>query len=224
MLDAKVVSVNDPYVGRRYQARLAVRRTQTQNGVPGKHYVAELREIDKIDAFERLEIDGVEYTVLKYNETLTTEKFVERHALLRLNPDEYLTLRRLATGDQETVQVRRVGIDADPLILEVSGLSLWSEHEQDDEVYYKYIIEFRVPEFVTRKPNVWSALGIVMRNSTRLAISARARFEALLDDLVQGGVITQERREMLLNSPLDDLIGETGVTDLWMMRTENRRC
>ncbi len=210
----KLVIVDDPFAKRSYRATIELESTSYQSGVPGKQYTGKLGEIDKLDDFEFLEIEGIQYKILKYREKLDTDKTIERDALLELNRDEYLTLRTLIENHNESVNVRRIEIDTEPLILDFSGVALWSEHENDGNVFYKQLISLGVPKPSRPLDLLWTP----MRWTNSTTISTRGRFEALLGDLVQAGIITEERRGDLLNKDLEDLLGESRALEIWASR------
>lgn len=206
----EIVQVEDPFVNRSYQARLQKTSESYKQGAPFHHYSAEIREVDILPEFSVLDIDGNQFPVLKYSETDETNDAIGRHALLKLNDAQFKDLQNLFK--RETIQIKRIGIDEKPISVCYGGAMLWSRHEESGSKYYKQIVRFMPPDMPVSKVHI--AYAPTQDALSRMVVSLSARFEALLDDLVQNKFITPNRQSDLVNKDWRDLVREDRLDEI----------
>lgn len=207
------VQVEDPFVNRSYQAKLHRIQYSYQDGRPERHYVAELRELDKVPEFNLLEIEGHKYPVLKYYETDHEDDAIGRHALLQLSEAQLMRLH--VQLESELLHIKRVGIDDEAVEVIPGGAVYWSKHQEDGGTYYKQIVRFFPPGFAL----INIASGTVQKSLAHMLQALSARFEALTDVLVQNKIVTDEKRNELLGEDWQALISPEKVDHTrWELR------
>ena len=70
----KTAMVDDAFANRRYEATLHMKSSTYQEGRPGKTYRFEVKELDEAPQFERLEIEGHTFQVIRNAESLHEDK------------------------------------------------------------------------------------------------------------------------------------------------------
>lgn len=202
LFSSETVKVEDPFVGRSYEAILRKTTESYQSGYPDRHYTMQVRELDLPPIFDVLEIEGHQFPVLRYVETDPDPDEIGRYALLRLSREQFVELQKLIK--KESVQIKRIGVDEDPLTVRYGGAMYWSKHKEDGEIYYKQIVRFF--SLSDRTPKVYLASGFVQDNLIRIIEVFASRFEALVNELVQNNVISDEKRTSLLEDTWEELL------------------
>lgn len=210
LFDRDIVWVEDPFVGRRYEAIPYIRTSSYQDGGWQRHYTAELHEIDRPPKFSELEIEGSRFAVLRYEETDEEEYGVGRHALLKLSESQFRDLGKFMGPDN--VSIRRVNVDEQPITVRWGGAMYWSQHDEDGS-YYKQIVRFYPPD-LPGSGGAGIASGVAAANLIQAVRKLSIRFEALLADLTDSGAIKPERREEILNEDVRPLLEETRRQDI----------
>lgn len=200
------VQVDDPFVNRKYKASLRLISCSYQEGREERHYVANLRELDAPPKFNLLEIDGHQFSVLKYKETECEDDVIGRYALLRLSKDQFEELQELLK--HETMQIRRINIDEEPITMKLGGNPFWSKHEGSGEIYYKQIINLFPPDY-SPKYKLRLASSAHQIALAIMVMSLSIRLEALINELVRNNVINEEKRNMLLQENWKELLDIT---------------
>lgn len=204
------VWVEDPFIGRRYEAIPRIKTSSYRDGDWQRHYTAELSEVDRPPEFSELEIEGDQFAVLRYAETDEEEYGVGRHALLQLSEDQFRDLGKLMIADNVTI--RRLGVDEHPIAVRWGGAMYWSQHDEHGG-YYKQIVRFYPPD-LPGSGGVGIASGVAQDNLIWAVRKLSIRFEALLADLTDSGVITPKRQKEILNEDVQPLLEETRRQDI----------
>ena len=201
LLKRDTVEVDDPFTNRKYEAILSRKSSSYQEGRREKWYHFEVRELDEAPTFAQLEIEGHSFNVLRNVESLYDD-VIGIHVLLRLSPEEFLTVHHLL--ELGSVMIRRVGIDASPIARRFGGALYWSSHEEESQKYHKQIVRF----FPVDDPP--SKTGISLQRDqiaqSRIILALSARYEALVRVLVEDGQISQESGERLMSDEWQSLI------------------
>ncbi len=189
----KTAMVDDAFANKRYEATLHRKSTMYQDGRPGKTYRFELTELDEAPQFEQLEIEGHTFTVIRNAEELFENNVICLNILLRLSPDEFQTFQSLRRPGPITT--RRVGIDENRIVRRFGGALYWSSHKDGPARFYKQIARFFPSDY---PPGRYSfASGQEQHAQSQMILALTARFEALLDTLVENGHVNQETGETL---------------------------
>jgi hypothetical protein len=204
------VVVEDPFTDRSYEAVVTRRSTSYTEGSGWRRYTAEVRELDLVPNFEMLEVDGERFTVADYFEDEPEEDAVGRHALLRLSDEEFESLRaimrRARQEGEGRARIRRVGVDEEPIEVRYGGAMYWSRHEEEGRRWYKQIVRFFPVDLPG--PSYRIASGVEQDILADMVFKLSVRFRALADELVEKGVLEDDRRWELLDgdpaSLLDD--------------------
>jgi len=195
LLKFDTVQVNDPFVNRIYEASLRLISWSTQDGIQGRHYKVEVRELDVWPKFNILEIDGHKFSVLKYKESEQENDVIGRYALLRLSKNQFSKLQELSR--HKTVQMRRINVDEKPITMKFMGVEYWSEHKEGKKTYYKQIVRL-FPHDYLPKHKLNLATHTQLMSTTVLVVSLSFRLEALINELVKNDILTGKKRDMLL--------------------------
>lgn len=210
----EIVQVEDPFVDRSYQATLRRTSYNYQVGSLRRHYRGEVREVDRCPHFEILEIENHQFRVLKYTEEDRDNDGVGRFILLRLSIEELIKLRSLMKPGP--VAIRRIGVDEEVLTVRYGSKLYWSQHEDDGETYYKQIVIFLPPDLPPSKLDI--ASGTEQNALADMVGALSARFEVLINELVQGGVISYDKRAELLKDNWRELLDHARVSEIWWNR------
>ena len=202
LFETDTVTVEDPFTGREYEATLARKSSSYQEGHPERWHHFEVKELDEAIPFESLEIEGHTFTVIRNTEELHKDDEIGLYVLLRLSPEEFLEFQRLLRLPQ--INIRRIGIDKSPLVRRFGGALYWSSHQEGSQRLYKQIARF-FP--VDPEPSrVGLSLQIEQMAQSRMVLSLYARYEALVNILVEKGQLTQLDGETLMSEDWKELI------------------
>jgi len=213
LFDRDTVIVEDPFVGRTYEATIHLSTSSYTAGEPAKYYTGEVREFDHPPAFNEIEINGYIYPVLAKREHLQDEENIVRYVIVRLTEDEFVALHQMIRqlDDLRIVQMRRVDVDESAFPARLGFEQYWSKHVDDGATYYKKILRLFPPltaeKLKTAKsPLIASALELgLLRGSMTIL---QMRFEALCDALVERGALPSEKRDDIMGDKVDVLLHE----------------
>jgi len=209
------VQVDDPFVNRIYEATIRRTSLSYQNEQPERHYVAEVKEMDLPPVFEILEIEGNEFPVLKYIATDVDKDEVGHRVLLKLSREQFVTLNQLIKLGE--ISMRRIGVDEQPLKVRFGRYEYWSEHEEDNEKYYKKIVWFFPPE-TKQRTKLDLALGTAQDNLADMVFALSVRFKVLIEKLKETGALTDEICSDLMNDDWELLLDKTRIDELqWQL-------
>ena len=204
LLKKDTVSVEDPFVARKYEATLVRNSSGYQAGRPERWYRFEVKEVDEVIPFESLEIEGRTFDVIRNTEKLHDDDVIGLYVLLRLLAEEFRDFQSLLRLSR--INIRRKGIDDSPIVRRFGGALYWSSHEEGSQRFYKQIARF-FP--VDPEP---SGKRISLMNEqiaqSRMLMALSARFEALVKVFVENGQLTQESGDSLLSENWKELISD----------------
>ena len=206
LLKFDTVQVDDSLVSRTYKASLRLISWSYQEGRQERHYKAEIRELDTWPKFNILEIDGHKLSVLKYKESEQEDDVIGRYALLRLSKNQFGKLQEIFK--HKTIQIRRINVDEKPITMKFMGKTYWSEHKEGRKTYYKQIIRL-FPHDYLPKYKLNMATGTELISLTILVMSLSIRLEALINELAQNNILSDKKRDMLLQKNWKKLLDNT---------------
>ncbi|GAH58089.1 unnamed protein product, partial [marine sediment metagenome] len=206
LLKFDTVQVDDSFVNRTYKASLRLISWSYQEGRQERYYKAEIRELDTWPKFNILEIDGHKFSVLKYKESEQEDDVIGRYALLRLSKNQFGKLQEIFK--HKTVQIRRINVDEKPITMKFMGKRYWSEHKEGRKTYYKQIIRL-FPHDYLPKHKLNMATGTELISLAILVMSLSIRLEALINELAQNNILSDKKRDMLLQKNWKKLLDNT---------------
>jgi len=212
ILKKEKVTVNDPFTDRTYEATVRMRSNSFQVGKEEKSYVIVLNEIDLLPPVDSVEIDGIKFQVLRYEESISSGE-IGRRALLKLSKGEFDQLHKLF--ENSSIKFKRIGIDKTPLELRFGALMYWSQHIDENEEYFKQIVRLFPLELEPKRFDV--ASGTTQAAIAHMLISLSARFELLVKELAANQSISNEKRDALLSSGWRDLFPSEQISHLYDM-------
>lgn len=200
----KTVTVDDAFANRQYEATLHRKSSMYQEGRPGRTYRFEVKELDEAPQFEQLEIEGHTFAVIRNAERLHEDNVICLNILLRLSSEEFQTFQCLRRNGPITI--RRVGIDESPIVRRFGGALYWSSHEDEPARFYKQIARFLPTEY---PPVGYSfASGQEQHAQSQMILALTARFEALVNALVENGHVSRETGETLASDEWRKLVDD----------------
>ena len=204
LLKKDTVTVEDPFADRQYEATVARKSSGYQEGRPERWYQFEMKELDEPIPFELLEVEGHTFTVIRNTEELHKDDVIGIYVLLRLSPEGFREFQHLLSLSQ--INIRRIEIDESPIVRQFGGALYWSSHEEEAERFYKQIARF-FP--VDPEPSrVGLSLQIEQVAQSRMILALHARYEALVNILVEKRQLTQEDGEALMSEDWKELISD----------------
>lgn len=205
------VVVSDP-AGSQYKGKIDRQWSNIhQGGRTARRYQFTIREIDQAKPFDSLRIEGNTFTVLRNAETTTSGGEVGIHVLLRLSPEEFATFLPLLKPGP--VQILRVGVDENPVERRFGAIIDWSYHKDDSGDYYKQAVNFYDVELSPSGLDL--ARGQEHRALSEMVVALTVRFHALLDALVDGGLINAEQATTIRQEQWRDLADEHHRYMIW---------
>ena len=201
LLNKRAVTVEDGFVGRQYEANLTITLTSYQSDRPGKTFQFEVKEMDIAKQFERLELEGQPFEVMKSIETFNDD-IVGIHVLLRLSADEFQEFHRLLKPGP--INIRRIGIDEAPIVQRFGGALYWSLDQESYPITYKQIVNLYPDDDLDYLSTM--ASGHTQKALSDMVLALSARYEALLALLVANGQLSQEHAEWLKDETWDQLV------------------
>lgn len=210
LFEQNTVQVYDPFVNRSYEATLTEISHSYQEGSPEYHYTAEIRELDLPPKFEVLEIEGHAFPVLEYTESDEDDDVVGRHAVLKLTKEQYIDFQNLLRPG--AVQIQRSGVDEEPISVRYGGGMYWSEHKEEEELFYKQIVRFFPPDFPATRN--YLASGVHQDNLSNMVQALSVRFESLARSLAQKKILSEQQLSALLGDDLEGLLNAPRVKEI----------
>ena len=205
-----IITVKDPFACRKYDASIFQKSTSFQVGIDEKSYVIEVKELETPPHIDQLEINGEVFDVVKYEEEFSTN-IIKRHALLKLSEKQFLMFRNMLSDT--SVNIRRIGLDEDPIELRIGGQMFWSSHDRDDKAYYKHIVSL-FP--LDHKPNINVGIASAVSHniSAQILLELKAKFDLLVKHLEQDKLITKKTKDMLSDSKWKEYVGKDYLSQL----------
>ncbi len=213
---SETVEVDDPFSDKLYEANLSQESYGFREGHPKRWYRFEVKELDEVPKFNSLEIDGCRFRVLRNTEDLVRDGVKREDILLRLSLEEFKEVQDLLNRD--TVTIRRVGIDDDPVIRRFGGALYWSLHQEGSQEFYKQIVRLFPSDYPPSK--VVLASGQQQIAQSRMILNLLASYESLLELLAENGQIRREDAESLLSKGLRELVGQERAMMIFSKLTE----
>ena len=210
LLKEKKVHVYDPFVEREYKAEITQRSNSFTVGSDVKSYDLVVKEIDEIPYFEKIEINGVCFSVLSYQESITSNT-VSRQGVLMLTKDQFKQFRELLS--EKSLEVRRVGIDEKPFEMRFGSSMFWSEHSESDTLYFKHI--FRLFEKTLESSRLNLASGIVQNNAANMLVNLTANFESMVEILKLDDSLSDDTKNKLANISNNELSSKEILNNLY---------
>jgi hypothetical protein len=209
----EAVQVTDPFAEQTYPASFRLISHSYTSGQPQHYFTCEVRALDIAPEFNILEMDGDEFPVLASREQIITEQDQEgiyRAIVLRLTQAQFDTVQKLLSHDE--LSIRRKGVDEKPLIVRHGSQMYWSKHVEGSETFYKQTVRLVHPSTFPSSKAPSIALVTEQEILFRMVMALSARFERLGDELVEAGVISNEKRALLLSDNWNELLNEQRIT------------
>ncbi|MCX5646679.1 MAG: hypothetical protein NTZ17_18660 [Phycisphaerae bacterium] len=203
-------AVDDPFANRSYEATIRMLSQNITAGRDEASYVLSAEELDQLPPFDSIELNGMEFSVLDYEEYITQGK-IDRRALLQASKEQFPRLRGLLGPGP--IAFRRLGIDETPLELRFGGDCHWSRHGTGSDEYYKQIVVLCPLDAGPSRLDV--ASGTTQDVMARILIALAARFEVLVNELATGDAISSQVRNALLSSGWRDLFPSQKIAELY---------
>lgn len=207
ILEEREVEVFDSHRDRLYRATPHTRSSSYTVGSGVRRYEFTVREIDRPPDVNSIEIQGRSFDVIRYRESLEDNELISRHAILRLTEDEFADLLQLFELDR--VEIRRVGVDEQPLVVRFGGGSYWSSEEENDETIIKQIVRFYPPELPSSRNLLASGTGqSILRD---MVADLSIRYTALIETLSDKNLLTEEEATRLKWHSVTELMPERRI-------------
>ena len=161
------VEVYDPFIDRSYTATIRLISSSFQAGRPERHYRGQVKELDRVPDFSRLELNGQEFVLFRYKGEVIEKDKISHHALLKLNEEEFKIVNKMI--NQDSTKMRRIGVDEEQIILRFGGGMYWSQHEENGQTYFKYIVKLFPLDLKPSKINLASERGKGVRPALELS-------------------------------------------------------
>ncbi|HHP0489448.1 hypothetical protein [Vibrio harveyi] len=199
-LAAEEVEVFNPFTEREYKAKTHQRSTSFQTGRAVKSYKIELTELEEPIQISQIELNGQVFDVVKYQESIVRGT-VSKEGVIKVH--DLNKFRELFF--EKSINVLRVGVDEEPVTMRFGSLMHWSEHSEDDDVYYKQI--FRLFDVDLESSSKFGfANGIHQNNLKKLAVQYALKFETLLQILKEDESLSEATKQKLKAFEIDESI------------------
>lgn len=200
---AEDVNVLNPFTEREYKAKAHRRSESFQVGQDTKSYQIEIIELEEPTQISQIELNGQSFDVISYQESIV-DGTLAKEGVIRVN--DLTKFRQLFS--EESINVLRVGVDSEPVVMRFGSLMHWSEHSENDEVYYKQI--FRLFD-VDLEPssNFAFADATHQHNLKKLAVNYALKFETLLHVLQEDENLSEVTKQKLKAFEIDEHIENT---------------
>lgn len=211
----ETVQVTDPFVGQTYPASFRLISHSYMNGQPQHYFTCEVRALDIAPEFNILEMDGDEFPVLASREQIVTEEDQEgiySVIVLRLTQVQFVAVQKLLRHDE--LSIRRKGVDEEPLIVRHGSRMYWSKHMEDGQTFYKQLVRLVHPSNFPSGKAPGIALVTEQDILFRMVMALSARFERLSDELVEAGVLSDEKRALLLSDNWKELLDQQHIDEI----------
>lgn len=200
------LKVKDPFSNREYQATIIERQSSFTVGSDLKSVRYEIKEIDAGPDFEQIELDSLIFDLIVYSEYIFDSNKVGRECLLKIPYDKFDSFKELLVND--SLKVRRIGVDDEPLILRFGSQFFWSEHSENDEIFYKQIVRLFDCDLQPSKNTVSST--VIQGNAYRMIADLTSRLDSLIKVLACDHVgfsedVKSDLTNLSLNKSRDDI-------------------
>ncbi|OBS96769.1 hypothetical protein A9257_10200 [Vibrio cyclitrophicus] len=200
-LAAGEVDVINPFTEREYKAKTYQRSTSFQAGRSEKSYKIELIELEEPIQITEIELNGESFDVINYKESIVDGTVSKQGVIKVSNLD---TFRQLFS--EKSINVLRVGVDDEPVLMRFGSLMHWSKHTEGDEVYYKQI--FRLFDIDLESPKKLSVANAIHQNNLKsLTVHYALKFETLLHILKEDENLSEATKQKLKAFEIDEEIG-----------------
>jgi hypothetical protein len=211
----ETIQVTDPFVGQTYPASFRLISHSYTSGQPQHYFTCEVRALDISPEFNVLEIDGDEFPVLASREQIVTEQDQEgiySVIVLRLTQAQFVAVQQLLCHDE--LSIRRKGVNEKPLTVRHGSRMYWSKHMEDGETFYKQMVRLVYPSNIPSPKASGIALVTEQDILFRMVMALSARFERLSDELVEAGVISNEKHALLLDDNWKELLDQQCIDEI----------
>ena len=207
------VTVSDPFVGRQYEATIGREWSSIhQRGQSAKYYQFEVREMDRAKTFTSLQIEGETFTVLKNSERTDADDNIVAEVLLRLSPEEFVTLWDIVS-ERDTMNILREGVDKNPIERCFGKPASWSRHEESGQSYYRQLVTLYNTDVPVTKGIIASAQE--HRALSEMVVALTVRFEALLETLEGNGQVNEDQATRIRQEQWKELADIRRKTMIW---------
>jgi len=194
LIHKKEVDVYDPFIERNYTAKLTELSSSYTVGSQQKSYNLLVQELDRSPSFDAVELNGIRFNVISYEESLISNT-VSRQGVLKLTKKEFESFRKLLP--EKTIAVRRIGVDKKPFKMRFGSQMFWSEHNDGNSQYIKHI--FRLFDKKLEPGTLDIASGVIQDNATEMLIALNTKFEGLLEVLKTSESLSDDTKTKLEN-------------------------
>jgi len=211
----ETVQVTDPFVGQTYPASFRLMSHSYTDGQHQHYFICEVRAQDIAPEFSVLIIGGDEFPVLASREEVVTEQDQEgiyRVIVLRLTQAQFVAVQKLLRHDE--LSIRRKGVDEKPLVVRPGSRMYWSKHTEDGQTFYKQMVRLVHPSNFPSGKAPGIALVTEQDILFRMVMALSARFERLSDELIEAGVISDEKRALLLSDNWKELLDQQRIDEI----------
>ena len=210
----ETVQVTDPFVGQTYPASFRLMSHSYTDGQHQHYFICEVRAQDIAPEFSVLIIGGDEFPVLASREEVVTEQDQEgiyRVIVLRLTQAQFVAVQKLLRHE---LSIRRKGVDEKPLVVRPGSRMYWSKHTEDGQTFYKQMVRLVHPSNFPSGKAPGIALVTEQDILFRMVLALSARFERLSDELIEAGVISDEKRALLLSDNWKELLDQQRIDEI----------
>jgi len=210
----ETVQVTDPFVGQTYPASFRLMSHSYTDGQHQHYFICEVRAQDIAPEFSVLIIGGDEFPVLASREEVVTEQDQEgiyRVIVLRLTQAQFVAVQKLLRHE---LSIRRKGVDEKPLVVRPGSRMYWSKHTEDGQTFYKQMVRLVHPSNFPSGKAPGIALVTEQDILFRMVMALSARFERLSDELIEAGVISDEKRALLLSDNWKELLDQQRIDEI----------
>src|SRR6266699_3823113 len=211
----ETVQVTDPFTEQTYPASYRLISHSHKSGQPQHYFTCEVRALDTAPEFNILEMDGDEFPVLASREQVVTEQDQEgiyRVIVLRLTQAQFVAVQKLLRHDE--LSIRRKGVDEKPLVVRPGSRMYWSKHTEDGQTFYKQMVRLVHPSNFPSGKAPGIALVTEQDILFRMVMALSARFERLSDELVEAGVVSDNKRALLLSDNWRELLDQQRIDEI----------
>lgn len=210
LLKEKEIDIYDPFSAREYKGTITQKSNSFTVGREVKSYEITVKEIDQIPYFEEIELNGVCFSVLSYEESITSNT-VSRQGVVKLTKDQFEKFRELLSV--KSLEVRRVGVDEKPFEMRFGSQMFWSVHDEDETTYFKHI--FRLFDTTLDSNGMDLGSGVIQRNAANMLIDLTSKFESLVEVLKADSSLSDDTKNKLLDINSNELSSKELIGKLY---------
>lgn len=200
-LSAGEVDVFNPFTEREYKAKARQISTSFQTGRTEKSYRIELIELEEPIQITEIELNGESFDVINYKESIVDGTVSKQGVIKASDLDAFRQL-----FSEKSINVLRVGVDDEPVLMRFGSLMHWSKHTEGDDVYYKQI--FRLFDVDLKSSNKLGVANATHQNNLiNLTVHYALKFETLLHILKEDESLSEATKQKLKAFEIDEGIG-----------------